>query len=630
MKYDKNLLLNSDLVAHERYDLASELIRTHDDPIPTLVVHQCVQTCQFYPKLAELYQLRYLDTPSVSLSSHKSIAQSVPLRILSQHLVYPFEESGTLIIATSSPFLSDKVCKSILAYTSHATYELAIASPVEISDSINHSYYMELSIATEDRIHVWHPQLSTKTYSTRLIPKVFPIATMIVWVVLFFLLPHYTSMFTFVILNVIYFLINPLKIFIFMKSFNPQHDLTISEGQVKALTDTELPLYTILVPLMHEEKVIPHLVKNLLALEYPTEKLDIKFIVELGDTKTIEALKHEGVGLLGQDASVLKIATQLIQVPKGTVLTKPRSCNYALAYARGAFTVIYDAEDNPEPDQLKKAYAGFLHSTLDTVCIQARLNFYNSKQNILTRLFSLEYGFWFDYYLPGLHEMVSPIPLGGTSNHFVTAYLKKVGTWDPYNVTEDADLGLRLFRYKFKTLVMNSHTYEEANGNMLSWIRQRTRWQKGYLLTFLVHTSHPKRFFSELGVKNALLSMVTFGSSFFLPLLNPLLWIIFLLGLWGNGAQSTISPWFGYIALFNLLVGNMTYIIIHFVAAHENKRHDLLPFVLLLPVYWLGISIATIRAIWQFGANPFYWEKTKHWLHLPLTKPPADAYYKFQ
>lgn len=535
MKYDKNLLLQSGLILPEQRHLASELISVHDDPIPVLIAQKCVRVEGFYRKLAELYTLRYLNDPVVSLSSHKSIAQSVPLRILAQHMMYPFEESGALIIAASSPFVSDEACHSTLSYTTYTTYELVIAPPVEISDSINHSYYTELSVATEDRIHVWHPQLSTKTYSTKLIPKVFPIATMAVWLICFCVFPQYTSLMTFVLLNLIYLLINPLKIFVFLKSFHPQRDLTITQSQVSAVSDAELPRYTILVPLMHEEKVIPHLVKSVMALDYPIEKLDIKFIVELGDTKTTNALKQEGIGQWGPDASVHKIATQLILVPKGTVLTKPRSCNYALAFARGAFTVIYDAEDNPEPDQLKKAYVGFLHSTLDTVCIQARLNFYNSKQNILTRLFSLEYGFWFDYYLPGLHEMVSPIPLGGTSNHFVTAYLKKVGTWDPYNVTEDADLGLRLFRYKFKTLVMNSHTLEEANGNLLSWIRQRTRWQKGYLLTFLVHTSHPKRFFSELGIKNALLSLVTFGSSFFLPLLNPLLWIIFFADMWGSG-----------------------------------------------------------------------------------------------
>lgn len=404
-----------------------------------------------------------------------------------------------------------------------------------------------------------------------------------------------------------------------MRSFRPIHELKITPSQLSALTNAELPTYTLLVPLMHEARVVPHLVKNLFQLDYPAHKLDIKFIVELGDEETIAALEKEGVGVSSPDANAITIASHLVKVPQGSVLTKPRSCNYALGFARGAFTVIYDAEDHPEPDQLKKAFAAFMHSTLDAVCVQARLNFYNSRQNLLTRLFSLEYSFWFDFYLPGLNETSSPIPLGGTSNHFVTSYLRKIGTWDPYNVTEDADLGLRLFRYKFKTVVMNSHTFEEANSHMHNWLRQRTRWQKGYLLTFLVHTSNPYRFIQELGFKNALISTVTFGSSFFLPLFNPVLWFIFLLTLLEPIMPLPllhIPPPIQYIALFNLIAGNLTYIIIHLVAAIHNRRYDLLLALLILPAYWLFISVATIRAMMQFMTNPFYWEKTHHGLHL--------------
>lgn len=631
MIYDKTHLLQSSLILPEQQTKATALIQSCADPIPALIAQGCVHVAKFYPELARAYDLPYYPSLQVNLSSHMSIVQSIPIKVISQHLLFPFELDHQLYIATSSPFISEESCRELLTYTEYQTYHLVISPPPEIFEAINNSFYAELSVATEDRIHVWHPELSTKTYSTKLVPKVFPIATMALWTALLFIIPYYMSAATFIVLNLIYLLINPLKIFIFLKSLHPHRELAVSEEQISHVTSSELPHYTILVPLMHEEKVIPHLVRSLLALDYPAEKLDIKFIVELGDDQTIRALQHEGVGASGPDASVLKIAAQLVRVPKGSVLTKPRSCNYALAYARGTFTVIYDAEDNPEPDQLKKAYTGFLHSTLDTVCIQARLNFYNSRQNILTRLFALEYGFWFDYYLPGLHETVSPIPLGGTSNHFVTAYLKHVGTWDPYNVTEDADLGLRLFRYKFKTLVMNSYTYEEANANIFSWIKQRTRWQKGYLLTFLVHTSHPRRFLKELGVKNALFSIVTFGSSFFLPLLNPLLWVMFFLTMGDQRIFGGIIPaWFGYVTFFNLLVGNLTYIIVHLVAAGEQKRWDLLPFVFLLPLYWFGISIATIRAIWQFGSNPFYWEKTKHGLHLPPATLRGDAYYKFQ
>lgn len=418
-------------------------------------------------------------------------------------------------------------------------------------------------------------------------------------------------------INVIYFLINPFKLFTFLKSFHDTLTIKISSHQISQLSDAELPVYTVLVPLRGEVAMAPRIVQNIAALDYPKEKLDVKFVVNIDDTETIEAIKKTGVAAAGEDAHDTDFWAHLVEAPASRYTTKPRVCNYALTFARGMLTVIYDAEDRPETKQLKKAYLGFMQSSLDTICLQGKLNFYNQHKNVLTRLFSLEYGFWFEYFLPGLQEIASPIPLGGTSNHFLTDTLKKLGSWDPYNVTEDADLGLRIARHHYKTKVLDSHTLEEANSEFWNWLKQRTRWQKGFLQTFLVHMKYPGLLLTQLGMKGFIFAMITFGANFFLPFVNPFLWIVFglsLLELFLGIQLLYIPTWIQLVSLFNLIFGNAMYLIIHAIAAIRMRRNDLLPFVFLMPVYWMLLSIATHRAFIQYCVNPYVWEKTKHGL----------------
>jgi len=185
--------------------------------------------------------------------------------------------------------------------------------------------------------------------------------------------------------------------------------------------DAALPLYTILVPLYREANVLPQLVRSLLLLDYPRDKLDIKLIVEDDDVDTATVA----------DVLAERGPFEVIRVPAGTPRTKPRACNYAFAFARGEFTVIFDAEDRPERDQLRKAVHTFRTGTRELACLQARLNFYNANENWLTRLFALDYALWFDVMLPGLERLGVPMPLGGTSNHFRTSLLRAIGAWDP-------------------------------------------------------------------------------------------------------------------------------------------------------------------------------------------------------
>ncbi len=248
------------------------------------------------------------------------------------------------------------------------------------------------------------------------------------------------------------------------------------------------------------------------------------------------------------------------------------------------------------------------------VCLQSRLNFYNSGENLLTKWFSLEYLYWFDYYLEGLDAIDAPVPLGGTSNHFKTKQLQRLGSWDPYNVTEDADLGIRIFRSGLKTGMLNSYTYEEANKKVWNWIRQRSRWQKGYMQTFLVHMRHPRKMIQNVGWKKFVLFQLTFGGNILLPLVNPLLWTITILTLLYPGIFSFLSPvsWITFISTFNLIAGNLIHISLYLRTVIVEKRFSLIPAVLSMPFYWILGSIGAWKGMIQLVTKPHYWEKTIH------------------
>lgn len=261
----------------------------------------------------------------------------------------------------------------------------------------------------------------------------------------------------------------------------------ISLEELNSLDPGSLPVYTVLVPMYKEPEVAQKIARSVTELDYPTEKLDVKLLLEEDDPET-RAKIDEVMESLPPCVEVIVCPT----VPKGEPRTKPRACNWGLERAQGEYLVIYDAEDRPEADQLKKAVAAFRRlkaAGKDRVaCLQAKLNYFNAHQNGLTKFFTLEYSTWFDLFLPGLHAYRIPIPLGGTSNHFNVEVLKSLGGWDPFNVTEDCDLGIRMARKGYVTEVLDSTTWEEANSRVGNWIRQRSRWIKGYFQTHLVHS----------------------------------------------------------------------------------------------------------------------------------------------
>jgi cellulose synthase/poly-beta-1,6-N-acetylglucosamine synthase-like glycosyltransferase len=378
----------------------------------------------------------------------------------------------------------------------------------------------------------------------------------------------------------------------------------ISDEEVAALDDRTLPIYTILVPVYKEPEVIPILINSLSKLDYPHERLDVIILLEENDQATIEAAR----------AAKPPRYVRLLIVPDSKPKTKPKACNYGLAFARGEYLTIYDAEDIPDPDQLKKAVIAFKKGDPSLVCVQAALNYFNRNENFLTRMFTLEYSYWFDYLLPGLETLKMPIPLGGTSNHFRTDRLRELQGWDPFNVTEDADLGIRASQHGYTVGVINSTTYEEANCALKNWIRQRSRWIKGYMQTWLVHNRHPLRSLRKLGLKNWLAYQFFIGGSFLTFLTSPIMWLLFFYWLLtrAHWLQNIFPSWLIYLGLFNLLVGNAIGIYLNLVAVFRRGYYDLAFYALLNPIYWQLHSIAAYMALWQLFTKPFYWEKTVH------------------
>jgi cellulose synthase/poly-beta-1,6-N-acetylglucosamine synthase-like glycosyltransferase len=386
---------------------------------------------------------------------------------------------------------------------------------------------------------------------------------------------------------------------------------TVRRGVVAAaarIPDDELPVYTVLVPVFREANIVGGLVRHLRELDYPQEKLEILLLMEEEDDETLEAAR----------AAHPPDMVKFVRVPAGMPQTKPRACNLGLVFSHGEFLVIYDAEDRPEPGQLREAVAAFRAGGDDLACVQARLNYFNARENLLTRMFTLEYSWWFDYMLPGLDALRLPIPLGGTSNHFRTSVLRRLGGWDAWNVTEDADLGLRAAAEGYRVGVIPSTTYEEACGRYWPWVRQRTRWIKGYMQTALVHSRRPIRTARAAGVRGVLGLLLLIAGTPVVFLLAPLMWLVTLAWLARYAGAPEVPDLLPgpmeVVGAVNLVVGNLLMVLLNALAVGRRRILHLLPFAVLNPVYWCLHSIAAWRALHQLIRNPFHWEKTPHGL----------------
>jgi len=419
---------------------------------------------------------------------------------------------------------------------------------------------------------------------------------------------RYDRIFFLTILNGIcttfYLVLCGYKIYLIHLSLRTQREMRFNGDELASLRDYDLPVYSILIPLYREAEVLPRLISNIERLDYPKDKLDVQLLLEEDDEETIRA------------ASEIEMPPYIrcVIVPHGHPKTKPKACNIGLAQAKGRYLVIYDAEDRPEPDQLKKAVLGFRRCPPDVICLQAKLNFYNQRQNLLTKWFTTEYSMWFDLFLPGMDYLEAPIPLGGTSNHFDLYKLRELLGWDAFNVTEDCDLGVRLAMRGYSTKMIDSTTWEEACSNLGYWIRQRSRWTKGYIQTYLVHCRRLLRLSRILGFGKSLSFHLMIGGTPLCLLINPVYWtltVIWFIFRWE--ALSVLFP-FPIIlwALICLFVGNFVFVYSCLLAAIRRGYYDLVKYALFVPVYWLLMSVGAWKGLLQLIYKPAYWEKTKH------------------
>ncbi|MHA6629346.1 glycosyltransferase family 2 protein [Pseudonocardia sichuanensis] len=393
-----------------------------------------------------------------------------------------------------------------------------------------------------------------------------------------------------------------------------EHRIRVSDDEALRVPAEELPVYTVLVPAYREPSVIGRLMDQLSALDYPAEKLDIQLLLEADDRETLAAAHAALPG------PYVRITT----VPPSQPRTKPKACNYGLLRARGELVTIYDAEDRPEPLQLRRAAVALARLGPSHACVQAELGYYNSTQNRLTRWFSLEYATWFRSLLPGLVALRAPIPLGGTSNHIRATVLRELGAWDPYNVTEDADLGIRLARAGHAVGILDSVTLEEANSDFINWVKQRSRWYKGYLLTWLVHMRRPRLLVRQLGWRGFLSLTLFVGGTPLSTVVNPVFWALTLVWLISHPPlvqQLFVAPVY-YVGMLCLVFGNASLVYLNLLAARDGDRPDLLAAALTAPFYWAMMSVAAAKATVQLVFQPSFWEKTTHGLDLTPVRAP--------
>jgi cellulose synthase/poly-beta-1,6-N-acetylglucosamine synthase-like glycosyltransferase len=365
------------------------------------------------------------------------------------------------------------------------------------------------------------------------------------------------------------------------------------------LSPETLPMYSIIAALYREAASVDGLLRAIERLDYPPEKLDVILAIEADDDETLAAIA----------ACRSRMPITIVAVPAAGPRTKPKALNVALPFARGSFTVVYDAEDRPEQDQLLHALEAFRTGGEKLACVQARLCIDNTDDSWLTRFFTAEYAGQFDVFLGGLAALRLPVPLGGSSNHFRTAILRKIGAWDAYNVTEDADLGMRLARFGYRSGLITSTTYEEAPAALGPWLRQRTRWLKGWMQTWGVHMREPLRLKRELGLPGFLSLQLIVGGNVLAALVHPLFTVALICG-----AMRDTSIWLAAIYGSCVLCGYIASAALGWLGLARRGLLKKAWALLLTPLHWLLLSLAAWRAFYQLIVSPYAWEKTTHGL----------------
>ncbi len=459
-----------------------------------------------------------------------------------------------------------------------------------------------------------HTNLATKEtafVSVTHFQKLIIVGLLVILALAFYLNWHLTFVVLFAVITFAYFADLLFNLFLVYRSFSKSPEITVSAEEIASMPADIWPKYTVFCPLYKEWQVLPQFIEAMHNLDYPKSKLQVMLQLEEDDTETISRAR----------AMDLPEWFTIVVVPNSKPKTKPKAMNYGLQHATGEFIVIYDAEDVPDPLQLKKAFIAFFKSDPEIVCIQAKLNFYNPHQNLLTRVFTAEYSLWFDLILPGIQSINGPIPLGGTSNHFKAEKIRELDGWDAFNVTEDCDLGMRLVKRGYRTAIVDSTTHEEANSDLLNWYRQRSRWIKGYIQSYLVHMRRPGELMTDWKNPQLIYFQFVVGGKILSMFINPFMWVITIVYfVFRAQAGPFIESFFPsavlYVGVTALIFGNFLYLYYYMIGCAKRGHYSLIKYAFVVPFYWLMMSAAAWQALYEVIRKPHYWAKTVHGLHL--------------
>ncbi len=564
-----------------------------------LVGEDYVRNFDLHKAIAERFGLEFVDLIKTAPDHELLKLENAADYFASEFVPFRQDENSITIAVTN---INEKIKTWAASNYPNREVKFVITSPYDIRHVLQQRFSEHHD--EEARLSLWkkHPIYSARRLFASYRPNIIVLALLSAFTLAFAYSQGFISIVLF--MNFLFLSAVSFKLGVFL----------LGQGSEKELPgyDKEIPVYTILLPLYREMATLPKLINAIKKLDYPKAKLDVKFVVEADDHITINAIKNQAPPQY----------MEIIAVPFSLPRTKPKACNYALNFARGEFVTIYDAEDLPHPSQLKTVLAKFAASDAWLACVQARLNYYNYNDNILTRWFALEYATWFDSVMKGLERAKMPIPLGGTSNHVRTDVLKQIGGWDAFNVTEDADLGLRLAQEGYCTETVDSLTLEEAPNNLGLWIRQRTRWIKGFMQTYFVHMRDIRKLKRNIGLGGILSLQFLIGIPVVIYLTSPILLVASLVLATGEDPVVIFPQWLTLFCWFNFCYGVAAHIFMCLVASFKAIKPNgerlfktrMIFSCLTYQFYALLYIVAAFRALYQLITDPHYWEKTTHGL----------------
>ncbi len=535
-----------------------------------------------------------LEPPSPDMAAH------LPVSLCLRHKVVPWKFDGkTLYVATSSPLEFAQLCRALGARGSDLFP--VIVDEVQIQSHLSRLYGAELAQKAARRVPAVE---SCRNWDTASQKRIIWAACVIGFLcVALALAPLWTITAAMLWAALTLAMTTGLKAAAFITQLShktPEYSRDLTLGSAKF----RLPRVSVLVPLLKEKEIAGQLIARLSKLTYPKSLLNIVLVLEEGDTLTRDTIARTD----------LPDWMSVIEVPEaGNLTTKPRALNYALDFCRGSIVGVWDAEDWPEPDQIERVVTRFNEAPENVACLQGILDYYNSRTNWLSRCFTIEYATWWRIILPGIARMGLVVPLGGTTLFFRRTILENLNGWDAHNVTEDADLGVRLARHGYVTELLPTVTHEEATSRAWPWVRQRSRWLKGFLITYCVHMRNPLKLLRELGFARFMGVQTIFLATFSQFACAPLLWS-FWLTLFGftHPVELTLgatAAWSMAIFFFASEVLNLT---MGWVAVSGRKHRHLMPFVPSMILYFTLGALAAYKALWEMLRAPFFWDKTQH------------------